>query len=357
MNIGIIGLPQVGKKTLFGLLVGQAALQRHTDPSKTARGVAPVQDPRLESLRRVYNPKKCTQARMEFLLPQKIEEQSVTKGDIFRDLAEVDVFCHVVRGFVDDSVYHIWGSVDPVRDIDYVKSEFILHDLIFVEKRIEKLGKDLQKFKNEALQKEKELLERLRDHLETERPLRLAEVSAQEEKTLRNYPLLSARKVLVVLNVSDEDISDTARIAELNLRYAEVEIACVQIAAATESEIAALDNDEERREFMSELGLAETALHVLTRECIESLGLISFFTASGDELRQWLVRRGSSVVEAAGKIHTDMARGFIRAEVIKYGDLIELGSEEKVKNAGRLAVKGRDYVVEDGDILFIRFNV
>jgi len=357
MNIGIIGLPQTGKKTLFGLLVGPAGLDRHTDPSKTARGVAAVKDARLEPLADVYKPKRSTQARMEFLLPRKIEDQSISKGDIFRDLAEVDVFCHVVRGFENDSVYHMWGSINPVRDIDYVNAEFVLHDLIFVEKRIEKIAKDLQKFKNDELKKEKELLERLRNHLETEQPLRLANIGLAEEKSLRNYPLLTMREMLVVLNVSEETITDTSTIDELNAKYNDAKIDCVQIAAAAETEIASLETEEERREFMNELGLSDTALHVLTRKCIESLGLISFFTASGDELRQWLVRRGSSIVQAAGKIHTDMARGFIRAEVVKYHDLIELGSEEKVKNAGRLAVKGKDYTVEDGDILFIRFNV
>jgi GTP-binding protein YchF len=357
MNIGIIGLPQAGKKTLYGLLVGRTAMEHRGDPAKTARGVAEVKDSRLDILFDIYEPKKLQRARVDILLPRKIEEQSISKGDIFRDLAEVDVFCHVVRGFKDDSVYHMWGSVDPVRDIDYVNAEFILHDQIFVEKRIGKIEKDLRKFKNEVLLKEKDLLARLRGHLEAERPLRLVEVSPHENKILRNYPLLTAREMLVVVNVSDHEISDDTRIGELNKKYADDKIRCVQIAAEMEAEISALESEEERREFMSEMGLSATALNVLARQCIDALGLISFFTASSDELRQWLVRRGSSIVEAAGKIHSDMARGFIRAEVVTYEDLIELGSEEKVKNAGRLAVKGKDYVVGDGDILFIRFNV
>ncbi|MEJ2722698.1 MAG: DUF933 domain-containing protein [bacterium] len=356
MNIGIIGLPQSGKKTLYGLLVGRSALEHRGDPSKTARGVAEIKDPRLDRLVEIYAPKKLQRARVDVLLPRKIEEQSISKGDIFRDLAEVDVFCHVVRGFDDDSVYHMWGSVDPVRDIDYVNAEFVLHDQIFVEKRLERITKDLGKFKSEALTREKDLLERLRGDLEAERPLRLVEVSSNERKILRNYPLLTAREMLVVLNVSDPNSGD-ARIRELSAKYAGAKIECVQVAAEMEAEISSLESEEERIEFMAEMGLADTALHVLTRRCIDALGLISFFTASHDELRQWLVRRGASIVEAAGKIHSDMARGFIRAEVVKYDDLIELGSEEKVKNAGRLGVKGKDYIVEDGDILFIRFNV
>ncbi|UCG50585.1 MAG: redox-regulated ATPase YchF [Candidatus Latescibacterota bacterium] len=357
MNIGIIGLPQTGKKTLFGLLVGKAALEHRGDATKTVRGVAEIIDPRLDFLLETYNPKRYQRARLDVLLPQKIEDQSVSKGNIFRDLAEVEVFCHVVRGFKDDSVYHIRGSIDPLRDVGYVNDEFVLHDLIFIEKRLERIEKDLRKVKDEAALFEKKLLTRFKKHLDEERPLRLVEMSSDEEKLIRSYPLLSAREMLVVLNVSDSDVSSTARIDELSQRYQSSKIRCVQVAAAMEAEIAALESEEERAEFMTEMGLEATALHILTRQCIEALGLVSFFTVAGDELRQWFVRKGAAAVEAAGKIHTDMARGFIRAEVIKLSDLRELGSEEKVKSAGKLAVKGRDYIVEDGDILFIRFNV
>lgn len=294
---------------------------------------------------------------MDLLLPQRIEEQSVSKGDIFRDLAEVEVFCHVVRGFESDSVYHIWGSVDPARDIEFVRTEFILHDLLYIEKRIDRIEKDLRKVKDEAAAREKETLQKFKTHLEEELPLRLADITPEEERLVRNHPLLSARKMVVVLNVSDSDVADTKRVDELNARFAPSHIKCIQIAVEMEAEIASLESDEERHEFMEAMGLEDTALHVLTRKCIDALGLISFFTGAKEELRQWLVRRGSTALEAAGKIHTDLARGFIRAEVINYRDLKELGSEEKVRSAGKLFVKGRDYVVEDGDILFIRFNV
>lgn len=357
MNVGIIGLPQTGKKTLFELLVGKGSLGQNTDPKKTLRGVADVLDGRFDSLLEIYTPKKQTRARVDILLPQKIEEQSVSKGDIFKDLAEVEVFCHVVRAFENDSIYHIWGDVDPVRDIEYVNTEFVLHDLVFVEKRMGRIEKDLMKVKDKSAAKELELLEKFKSHLENEQPLRTLEVSDDEDRFVRSYPLLSQRELIVVLNVADSDVSDTGKTEELNKRFADSQITCIPLALEMEAEIAALESEAERAEFMEEMGIEETALHVLTRQSIDSLGLESFFTAAREEVRQWLVRRGSTAVEAAGKIHTDLARGFIRAEVIGLGDLLELGSEEQVKSAGKLGVKGRDYIVQDGDILFIRFNI
>ena len=356
MNIGIVGLPQTGKRTLFELLVGPGAPQR-TDASKSIRGIAQVQDARFDRLVKIYVPKKETRARIEVILPPKIEEGAVSQGDIFRDLAEVDVFVHVVRAFEDDAVYHAKGSLDPQRDIDYVNSEFILHDLMFIEKRTEKLEKELMKVKDKEGQKELDLLIRLRETLENEAPLRTVELTEDEEKLLKSYPLLSRRELIVVLNISDSDVGDDGRINALRDKYAEQGVRCVQTAIEMESEIAALETDEEREEFMKEIGISENALQVLTRECIEALGLQSFFTAGPTEVHQWFVKRGANAVEAAGKIHSDLARGFIRAEVFKYADLIELGSEEKVKAAGKLEVKGRDYIVDDGDILYIRFNV
>ncbi|MBP2681876.1 MAG: hypothetical protein H6Q78_1739 [Candidatus Krumholzibacteriota bacterium] len=191
MNIGIIGLPQTGKKTLFSLLVGKGALEHRGDPTKTARGVAEILDPRFDRLLEIYTPKKRTRAQVEILLPQRIEEQSVSKGDIFQNLAEVEVFCHVVRAFENDSVYHIWGSVDPVRDIEYVNTEFVLHDLLFVEKRIGRIEKDLRKVKDENAAKERALLEKLKTHLEAERPLRTLELAAEDRRVIASYPLLS----------------------------------------------------------------------------------------------------------------------------------------------------------------------
>lgn len=356
MNIGIIGLPQTGKKTLFELLVGPGTAHRG-DGTKMVRGVASVQDARFDELVRLYKPKKETRARIDVVLPTRIEEGAVSQGDIFRDLAEVEAFVHVVRVFEDDAVYHAKGSIDAARDIDYVNAEFILHDLVFVEKRLERLDKELMKVKDKSGEKERELLQRLRATLEDEKPLRLETLTPDEERALRSYPLLSRREMIVVLNVGDAQVGDRKLIDAIHARYGPQKIRCVQVAAQMEAEIAGLETAEERLEFMREMGIDEMALPLLTRECIEALGLASFFTVGPNEARQWFVRSGANAVEAAGKIHSDLARGFIRAEVIHYADMAELGSEEKVKAAGRLEVKGRDYIVEDGDILYIRFNV
>lgn len=357
MNIGIIGLPQTGKRTLFDLLVGAGASSKAGDAHKLVRGVAEVNDPRFTRLADIYQPKKAALARINVLMPPSIEERAVSQGGIFRDLLEVDAFCHVVRAFEEEAVYHLWGNIDPARDIDYVNTEFLLHDLLFVEKRIDRLEKDLQKQKNEEWIREKALMLRFKEQLDAEHPLRLMQISPAEGRIIASYPLLTMRQMVVVLNVSEGDLTDRQRAEELAARYGEWNIRFVQIAVGMESEIGALESDEERRQFMQEMGIEETALPLLTREWITALGLVSFFTVAGGELRQWFVRRGATAVEAAGKIHTDMARGFIRAEVVKYDDLIELGSEDAVKHAGRSAVKGRDYVVEDGDVLTIRFNV
>ena len=356
MNIGIIGLPQTGKKTLFELLVHPgAAAQR--EPRKTLRGIAEIQDSRFEQMVELYTPKKRSPARMDVLLPPTIEEHAVTEGDIFRDLAEVEVFCHVVRAFKNDAVYHASGAVDPGRDIAFVNTEFVLHDLLFIEKRLERLAKELMKNKDEAGDRENEILNKLKTPLESERPLRTVELAPEEEKVIKSYPLLSRRGMVVVLNVGDEAVGDTSLLEQLRGRFADQGVAMVQIAAEMETEITALETAEERDEFMREMGIDDTALHVLTARFVEGLGLISFFTAAPSEVRQWFVARGASAVQAAGKIHSDLARGFIRAEVISYQHLVDLGSEEAVKAAGKLAVKGRDYTVCDGDLLFIRFNV
>ena len=357
MNIGIIGLPQTGKRALFELLVGKGSASTHADHRTVVRGVAEVQDPRFDALVDLYSPKKTTRARVDVMLLPKIEERAVSEADVFKDLAEVEAFCHVVRAFENDAVYHASGSIDPERDIDFVNAEFILHDLLFVEKRLDRIEKDLQKVKNDRLQKEREILLKLRTPLESEKPLRVVQIAEEDEKVIRGYPLLSRRAMIVVLNVSDGDVAKQDRVLEIDKRYADLGIKGIQIGVQIEGEISSLESDSDRDEFMCELGVEDTALHALTEKCIEALGLISFFTVGPTEVHQWFVRRDASAVEAAGKIHSDLARGFIRAEVIKIPDLLEAGSEEKVKSSGKLGVRGRDHVVEDGDILFIRFNV
>ncbi len=357
MDVGIIGLPQTGKKTLFHLLTGTDPLAKRQDQKKMLRGVADVKDPRFERLLSIYSPRKHTLARIGFTLLPKIEARNISESDAFDELVETDTLCHIVRVFEDESIYHASGSVDPPRDIDFVNSELILHDMLFIEKRLDRLENKLKKMKDEAAAREKELLERLKIHIEEMQPLRRFVLSHDEIKILASYPLLTRKTMVIVLNVSEEQLMDKQRLRSLEERYRELEVHFVEVAAKAELEIASLESEEDRTAFMQEMGITDTALHTLTRVYIDALGLVSFFTVTGGELRQWFVRKGSTAVEAAGTIHSDLERGFIRAEVVKSDDLIRWGSEEKVKSEGKHYVKGRDYVVEDGDILHVRFNV
>ncbi|TAL39185.1 MAG: redox-regulated ATPase YchF [Spirochaetes bacterium] len=355
MKLGIFGLPQTGKKTLFGLLTGAAASS--PDAQKAVTGVAEIFDPRFDRLAAMYNPKKRTRARINIDLLPKLEPDSAVEGDIFKNIADTDALCHVVRAFRDEAVYHVSGSVNPARDIERISSELILHDMLFVEKRLERLAAGKKKQGAELAKKEEDLLLRFKERLDANRPLRGEPVSDEETKLIASYPFVTMKPVLIVLNVADGDAGARAMLDELSAKYGQEGVALMQISARLELEIAALETPEERAEFMAEAGIVEPAVNLLSRLCMEALGLISYFTVGEDEVRQWQVRRGALAPEAGGVIHTDIARGFIRAEVIKYDDLISLGGEDAVKKAGKLGVMGKDYEVRDGDIMNFRFNV
>ncbi|HET6348237.1 MAG TPA: DUF933 domain-containing protein [Candidatus Krumholzibacteria bacterium] len=357
MKIGIIGLPQTGKKTLFSLLVGPAALSGHTDARSAVRGVADVQDARFDHLVALYRPRRQVRARLEVTLLPAIEENSLSASDAQRELAEADAFCHVVRVFEDDAVYHIWGNPDPAREIEFVYSEMVLHDLVFIEKRLERIDKSLKKGKDERAEREKALLAGFREALEANTPLRGVTLTGDEAALIASYPFMTLKPCIIALNVADDGIADTALRDSLASRFEHLGVSFVQVSARAEAEIAALDSAEEREAFMHDMGIREPALPLLTSRCIDALGLQSFFTVGEDEVRQWFVRRGALAPEAAGAIHSDLQRGFIRAEVMKYADLVEAGSEDKLKAAGKYYLKGKDYTVDDGDILTIRFNV
>lgn len=357
MKIGLIGLPQVGKKTLFELLTNHKPSEKEIISGKPIKGVAEIKDPRFDYLVKHYQPKKEVRARIDLETLPKIEKDTIAKGDIFKDINELDAICHVVRAFKDDSVYHVDGSIDPKRDIDFVNSELILHDLIFIEKRIERLDKTIKQTKEEAAIKEREILSKLKNHLDKTLPLRLLDITAEEKRAITSYPFVTRKTMIVAMNVSESDMKSSALLGQLGGELKALGIEVMQVSAKVEAEIAALDTEEEKKEFLSSLGIAEPAINVLTRVSLNALNLISFFTVGQDEVRQWNVRKGSFAPEAAGVIHSDLQKGFIRAEVMKYSDLISLGSEEKVKETGKFYLKGKDYIVEDGDILNIRFNV
>lgn len=356
MKVGIIGLPQTGKKTLFQILTGNEI----TEPSKTLKpvpGSADILDSRFDQLVRMYEPKKNVRARIDLVLLPKLEAETIAKGEIFRDIADMDAICHVVRAFEDDAVYHSQGSVDAFRDYESVNSELIMHDQIFAEKRIERLTAMVKKIKDETQQKELDLMNRLKESLEQEIPLRKVEISEEEEKLIRSYPFITRKKLVVAVNVGEDDLGDTGLLSKFQAQSEELDVESMLVSAKVESEIAMLDSQEEKDEFLQDMGIEQTALENLTRLCLKSLNLISFFTVGKDEVRQWLVRKDAPAPRAAGVIHSDLERGFIRAEVFKYDELMEQGSEADLKKAGKIYVEGKDYKVQDADILNIRFSV
>lgn len=354
MELGIIGLPQTGKKSLFELLSGSRPAE---SGDKSIAGVADIRDERFNRLVKMYLPKKEVPARINLQLLPKIESDSIREGKIFTDISRMDALCHVVRAFVDDSVYHASGSVDPVRDINMVNSELIMHDLIFIEKRFERIEAARKRKADAKLDVEEEILNRMKAHLEQDLCLRTFKLTEEEEKVISGYPFITAKEMLIVLNVGDSQIRDTSLMEKLKSSMAKLHIEVMQVSAKLEAEISMLESDEEKREFMDDAGIAEPALNTLSFLAMKTLGLISFFTVGKDEVRQWQIRSGSPAPVAAGAIHTDIQRGFIRAEIMKYDDLTGLGSEDEVKKAGKFHVMGKEYIVEDGDIINFRFNV
>ena len=357
MKIGIIGLPQTGKKTLFKILTGYSFTDKDLTLNKVVKSIAEIQDQRFDILADMYKPKKRVKARIDIELLPKIEKDTISKGEIFKDIAELDAISHVVRCFEDDSIYHIEGSINPKRDIDNINSELILNDMLFIEKRLERLENNIRKINDEQAKKEKIVLDKIKSHLEKNLPLRLLDLTDDEKAIISSYPFITLKKMFIVLNVSEDDILNEPLVEDIRNSCSSIDVSIMSASVKTESEIASFETEEEREEFLQALGIKEPAINAITKLCIKSLNLISFFTVGEDEVRQWTIPAGSTAPSAAGAIHTDLEKGFIRAEVIKYNDLIELGSEAKVKEAGKAYLKGKDYIVEDGDLLDIRFNV
>lgn len=345
MKLGITGLPQTGKKLIFNLLTGAPA---SSDRQGTIAGMAEIKDGRFDRLADMFKPKKEVRARLDLLLLPEFNGANLSR------LADADALCHVVRAFEDEAVYHVSGSVNPKRDIEAVNSELMLHDMLFIEKRMERIAHEKRARDEKRLREEEDLLSAFREHLEKDKPLRTyGAVSAEQAKITASYPFLTQKPLLIVLNTG-ETLSVSEELAGL---CADTGADIISVPAKLEYEIARLDSAEERQEFMADAGIEESALERLSALAMKSLGLHSFFTVGKDEVRQWLIKRTASAPEAAGAVHSDIQRGFIRAEVIKYDDLTALGSEEEVKKAGRLQVMGKDYIVEDGDIISFRFNV
>jgi ribosome-binding ATPase len=355
MKLGLMGFPQVGKRTLFQLLTGKEANSGGKKGSNI--GLAKVRDGRFDRLVDIYSPRQKTPAQMEFVLLPDLDTQASRNGEILESLEHVDVICHLVRTFRDDTVFHVHGHVDPGRDIRLVDDELQLNDLLFIEKRLERLEKDQNKKRDaQKAAQEIDLLLRMRDYLEKGRFLRGFGLNEEEEKIITSYPLLTRKAIIIVLNVGEEDVTNQGTMNSLQEEFRTQGFEWIAVSAKIEQELSLLEAAE-RNAFLEELHLDQPALDRLTLLCYRTLGLISFFTVGSDEVRAWTNRRGSLAPQAAGVIHSDFERGFIRAEVMKYHDLIKLGGEQKVREVGKLMQKGRDYVVEDGDIISFLFNV
>ena len=354
MKLGLVGFPQVGKRTLFRLLTGQ---QPNMDSRKgMALGLAKVRDARFDRLVEMYAPRQKTPAYFEFVLLPDLDKQASRNEEIFQALEKVDVVCHLARAFTDDTVFHVEGNVDPERDVRIFSEELQLKDLLFIEKRLERLEKEKKKSEGQKAAIEKELLVRMKSHLEKGVPLQSLVLSGAEEKLIASYPFLTRKTVIIILNVGEEELKNQELIHSLKERFLDQDFEWIAVSAKIEEELSLLEA-EERQVFLKELSLDQPALDRLTLLCYNTLGLVSFFTVGPDEVRAWTNRQGTLAPQAAGVIHSDIERGFIRAEVMKYQDLVSLGDEQKVRELGRLMLKGRDYTVEDGDIINFLFNV
>jgi len=361
-NCGIIGLPNVGKSTIFNAL-SAAGAQASNYPFTTIDpnvGIVEVPDGRLAKLDALYHPKKLTPTTIEFVdIAGLVKGASRGEGlgnKFLGNIREVDAIVHVVRCFEDPDVVHVDGAVGPKRDIEVIETELVMADLDSVEKRLFRKQKDAKGGDKHA-KAEAELLERVKGMLERGEAVRKGDYTNEEAETLRQFFLLSSKPVLYVANVSDEDLSGTSPLVGEVRAIADAEGAkVVVISGKTESEIAALPQ-EERPEFLDALGLSEPGLNRLIRAGYELLGLITFFTVGEDEVKAWTVQTGAKAPQAAGKIHSDFEKGFIRAEVVPYDELVKLGSWHAAKEKGVLRQEGKEYVVRDGDCMLFRFNV
>ena len=355
MQLGILGLPKSGKTTLFNTLTAsKQATDKYSSSSQTNMGMATVRDARLATLRDVWNPKRYVPATVQYVdIPGMKRGESAESLDLAK-LKTVDALVHVVRAFEDPEILHPEGSVDAARDVEMLDLELILADHDIVERRLERLEKAVKRGLNPEELRERQLLsEIILPALEAEKPLREVELEPDDERRLRGFQLLSAKPMLLVINVDEARAAETPEALGIAVRPA---VRAVTVSAPIEQEISSLP-PEEQKDFLADLGLSEPSLDRVTRASYDLLGVISFFTVGEDEVRAWTIKRGTRARESAGAIHSDIERGFIRAEVVHCDDLIRLKTMAACRDAGLLRLEGKEYLVQDGDVVHFRFNV
>ena len=359
MKTGIIGLPQVGKTSLFKILT-KAHLDAHAMHSREAHvGVAKVPDERLERLSALYSPKKTTHATVEYVDVAAIGGEALKEQAYADRLREVDSLIHVLRAFDDPAIPHT-GEINPLKDARNVEADLIVSDMVQIDKRMERLEKDLKRAKTADLAREHELLSQCKARLESERPIREIDLSADDKKRLRGFSFLSQKPILYVVNISEsselgKDLAAAVARPDLAAIASRPNSGATAICGKVEAELAEM-SDDEAAEFLASYGLAESGLARLIRKSYELLGLISFFTVGEDECRAWTVPRGVRAQQAAGAIHSDLEKHFIRAETIRWDQLLEAGSEANARSKGTLRLEGKDYIVQDGEVMHIRHS-
>lgn len=354
MQTGIIGLPRVGKTTLFRILT--KAQVDTKGGQATHVGVAKVPEPRLLELAKLYNPKKITYATVNYVDLGGMQKERMRES--LASLREVDAIAHVIRVFEDPSVPHVEGSMDPLRDATNLELELILSDHEQVVKRLERLEKDLKKKRDAALELEKAVLEKCKAHLEAEKPLRELSLTPEERKPIGGFLFLSQRPMLYVLNLGDEEAAELSTAVErhkVSALEGRPNTAVVAVCGRLEAELAEME-EKEAAELLASYGLKEPGLNRLIRATYDLMGLLQFFTAGEPEVRAWTIHKGSTAVKAAGAIHSDIEKGFIRAEVVRWNDLVAAGSIAAAKEKAQVRLEGKDYIVQEGDVILFRHS-
>jgi len=360
MKTGIIGLPQVGKTSLFKILTKAKLEDRgYSNPREAHIGVAKVPDDRLDKLSALYSPKKTTHATVEYVDVAAIGQEALKETAFLTSLRNVDALIHVLRAFEDDSIPHV-GPIDPLRDVKNVEFDLMISDLGQVEKRLERVEKDLRKMRSAELEHEQALLIRSKAALEQEQPLRELEMTPEEKKLFKGFMFLSQKPVLYAVNIGESttlgtDLDNAVERSKLTDVSRRPNAGATAICGKVEAELAEMD-ETEAADFLASYGLHESGLVRLIRKSYELLGLISFFTAGEDECRAWTVPAGSKAPQAAGAIHSDLEKHFIRAETIRWDSLLAAGSEAAARSQGTLRLEGKEYVVHDGDVMHIRHS-